>query len=146
MFSDIQIITPKTKSEIQTYYKIRFEELRKPWGQPLGSEKDLLEEECIHRMIKVCNDFIGVARLQYNEKYQAQIRYMAIKKDYQKQGFGKVLILDIEKIARKDGIREIILQSREKAVKFYQSLNYNIEKKTHVLFNEIQHFLMKKIL
>ena len=146
MFYDVQIITPKTKLEIQIYYKIRFEELRKPWGQPLGSEKDSLEHKCIHRMIKIDNNFVGVARLQYNDEHQAQIRYMAIKKEYQKQGFGKILILNLEKIARRDGMREIILQSREKAVKFYRSLNYTVEKKTHVLFNDIQHFLMKKIL
>ena len=146
MISNVAIINPKSKTEIENYYKIRFRELRKPWGQLPGSEKDSIENECIHRMIKRENDYIGVARLQYNNKSQAQIRYMAVKKEYQKQGFGKMLILDLEKIAKKNGISEMILQSREASVKFYQSLNYKVEKKTHLLFNEIQHFLMRKYL
>ena len=143
---NIKIITPKTKLEIKIYYQIRFEELRKPWNQPIGSEKDSIENECIHRMLKMDDDFIGVARLQYNGKYQAQIRYMAVKKEYQGHGFGRMLIADLEKIAKDDGINEIILQSREIAIKFYENLNYKIEKKTHLLFNDIQHFLMRKYL
>jgi len=146
MFPDFKIITPKTESEINTYYNIRFKELREPWEQPIGSEKDSLEDECIHRMLITKSDDIGVARLQYNDEYQAQIRYMAIKKKYQGQGFGKILILDLEKIAKQDGIKEIILHSREVAVEFYRNLDYKVEKKTHLLFNDIQHFLMRKYL
>ena len=41
---------------------------------------------------------------------------------------------------------EIILQSREIAINFYKKLDYKVEKKTHLLFDDIQHFLMKKYL
>ena len=51
MLSDFKIITPKTESEIQAYYDIRFSELREPWGQPIGSEKDSMENQCIHRLL-----------------------------------------------------------------------------------------------
>ena len=146
MSDQINIITPATEFEISKYYEIRFLELRKPWEQPVGSEKDSIEDNCVHRMI-MCNDnYIGVGRLQDNGKEQAQIRYMAIKNEYQNQGFGKLLIFDLEKIAKERGAKEIILQSREIAVKFYQKLGYITEKKTYLLFNDIQHFLMKKIL
>ena len=144
--SNTQIITPQTKSEIKIYYQIRFDELRKPWGRPIGSEKDSMEDECVHRMLKVDQKFIGVGRLQYNTDSQGQIRYMAILKDYQRQGYGRMMILDLEKNAKDNGIREIILQSREVAVKFYQSLGYKVEKKTYLLFEDIQHFLMRKYL
>jgi len=142
----VEIITPLSKSEIKKYYQIRFDELRKAWRQPSGSERDSIENQCIHRMIKMGEDYIGVSRLQYNTESQAQIRYMAIKKKYQMKGFGKILIMDMESIARENGIREIILQSRESAVQFYLNLNYKIIDKTHLLFDEIQHFLMRKYL
>ena len=144
--SNFKIITPTTESDIQAYYNIRFSELREPWSQPIGSEKDSIENECIHRMIISKSAFIGVARLQYNDNFQAQIRYMAVRREYQSQGFGKLLIYDLEKIAKKDGIKEIILQSRETAVNFYKNLDYKLEKKTYLLFNDIQHFLMRKYL
>tara|TARA_Y100000996_G_C22127914_1_gene480918 strand:- start:34 stop:474 length:441 start_codon:yes stop_codon:yes gene_type:complete len=146
MTSNIDIITPANKSEFKIYYQIRFEELRKPWDQSIGSEKDSIEDQCIHRMIKLDSHCIGVGRLQYNENHQAQIRYMAIKKEYQRKGFGEILIVDLENIAKKDGMIEIILQSREVAVNFYKKLDYKVEKKTHLLFGDIQHFLMKKYL
>ena len=73
MLMNFEIITPKTQFEIEIYYKIRFEELRKPWNQPLGSEKDAIEDQCVHRMLKMNDNFIGVARLQYNKGSQAQI-------------------------------------------------------------------------
>tara|TARA_B100001540_G_scaffold301615_1_gene308282 strand:+ start:148 stop:588 length:441 start_codon:yes stop_codon:yes gene_type:complete len=146
MSDNINIITPATEFEISKYYEIRFLELRKPWEQPLGSEKDSIEDKCVHRMMMYNDNYIGVGRLQDNGKEQAQIRYMAIKNKYQNQGFGKLLIFDLEKIAKERGAKEIILQSREIAVKFYQKLGYITEKKTYLLFNDIQHFLMKKIL
>ena len=141
-----KIITPVSKIEIKKYYQIRFEELRKAWKQPYGSERDSIEDQCVHRMIKMGDNYIGVSRLQYNTESQAQIRYMAIKKQYQKKGFGKMLILDMESIAKENGISEIILQSRESAVQFYLNLNYKIIEKTYLLFDEIQHFLMRKYL
>ena len=141
-----KIITPSSTDEINQYYQIRFNELRKPWNQPIGSEKDLIEEDCVHRMIKFGDDYVGVARLQYNTKLEAQIRYMAIKQKYQMKGLGKILIIDLENIAKENNIKEMILQSRELAVPFYLSLDYKIVKKTHLLFNEIQHFLMRKYL
>ena len=83
----------------------------------------------------MCNDnYIGVGRLQDNGKEQAQIRYMAIKNEYQNQGFGKLLIFDLEKIAKERGVKEIILQSREIAVKFYQKLGYITEKKKLIYY------------
>ena len=141
-----KIITPSSADEIEQYYQIRFEELRKPWNQPSGSEKDLIEGDCVHRMIKLDDDYAGVARLQYNTKLQAQIRYMAIKQKYQMKGLGKILVMDLENIAKENDINEMILQSRELALPFYLSLNYKIVKKTHLLFNKIQHFLMRKYL
>ena len=142
----IKIITPSSDTEIASYYQIRFDELRKPWNQLPGSEKDTMEDECVHRMAVFKDEYIGVARLQYNQDSQAQIRYMAVKKEYQMQGVGKILILDLENIAKNNDVSEIILQSRESAVDFYLKLNYEIIKKTHLLFDDIQHFLMRKYL
>ena len=83
MEATIEIINPKSKSEMKKDDKSRGKEGREPWGKPPGSEKDSIEDECIHRMVIRGNECIGVARLQYNNESQAQIRYMAVKKEYQ---------------------------------------------------------------
>ena len=77
MFSKT-IITPKSKSEMNQYYSIRFKELREPWGQPRGTERDSSENTSIHRMVLCNKQGVAVGRLQYNSKLQAQIRLSLI--------------------------------------------------------------------
>ena len=50
----------------------------------------------------------------------------------------------LEKIALEQGVRWIILQARGNAVQFYKNNGYEIVQKTHLLFGEIQHWLMRK--
>ena len=120
--------------------------MRKPWHQLLGSEKDESEELSIHRMI-ICEktgDVLAVGRLQFNSDDESQIRYMAVAKDFQGRGLGSQIISTLEDIARKKNIRRMILQARGNAVQFYKNNDYEIIKKTHLLFGEIQHWLMSK--
>jgi predicted GNAT family N-acyltransferase len=55
-------------------------------------------------------------------------------------------MLSIENHFKDSQIKELILQSRENSVKFYESLGYAVKEKTYLLFNEIQHFLMIKLI
>ena len=89
-------------------------------------------------------DTIAVGRLQFNTKEKAQIRYMAVAEDFQGQGLGSQIIATLEDIAREKSIQRMILQARENAVQFYKNHCYEIIEKTHLLFGEIQHWLMGK--
>ena len=142
----MKIIEPSTSKEFKKYYNLRYEVLRKPWGQPLGSERDEREETSIHRMIidKKTGNALAVGRLQINSKDEAQIRYMAVADEFQGKGLGSQLISVLEDVARGKGIQRIILSARENALQFYKNNGYEIVKKTHFLFGEIQHWLMQK--
>ena len=142
----ITVIEPQTLEEFKQYYSLRYEILRKPWGQPKGSERDNDDEISHHRMISdgITGDTIAVGRLQFNTKEEAQIRYMAVADNYQGQGLGSKIVTALEDIALDKGASRIILQARSNAVQFYQSNGYEIVEKTHLLFDEIQHWLMKK--
>ena len=139
-------IEPKSPEEFRKYYNLRYEVLRKPWGQPLGSERDEREETSIHRMIidNKTGNALAVGRLQFNSEDEAQIRYMAVADDLQGKGLGSQIISALEDVAREKGIQRIILSARENALQFYKSNGYEIVKKTHLLFGEIQHWLMEK--
>jgi len=142
----VKIIEPKSPEEYCKYYNLRYVVLRKPWCQPLGSERDENEESSIHRMI-ICEetgDALAVGRLQFNSDYESQIRYMAVAEDFQGQGLGNQIISTLEDISRKNNIRRMILQARGNAIQFYKNNGYKIIKKTHLLFGEIQHWLMSK--
>jgi predicted GNAT family N-acyltransferase len=142
-----QVRQPENEEEFKRYYHFRWQLLRAPWNQPQGSEIDELEDSCFHLMALSDNkEIIGVARLQFNSSEEAQIRYMAVTKAYEGQGIGRGLITAMENHARDSAIKTIVLDAREPAVGFYKKLGYQIIDKSYLLFDEIQHFRMKKIL
>ena len=142
----MKIIEPTTSEEFKKYYNLRYEILRKPWGQPLGSERDEGEGTSIHRMIidNKTGNALAVGRLQFNSEDEAQIRYMAVAGDLQGKGLGSQIISALENVAQGKGIQRIILSARGNALQFYKNNGYEIIKKTHLLFGEIQHWLMGK--
>ena len=142
----MNIIEPKTSEEFRKYYNLRYEILRKPWGQPLGSERDEGEETSIHRMIinEKTGEALAVGRIQFNSIDEAQIRYMAVLDEFQGQGLGSQIISELENVARENGNKLMILSARKNAIQFYKNNGYEIVRKTHLLFGEIQHWLMQK--
>ena len=142
----MEIIEPTTSEEFKKYYNLRYEILRKPWGEPPGSERDEGEETSIHRMIinKKTGNALAVGRLQFNSIHEAQIRYMAVADDLQGKGLGRQIISALEDVSRGKSIQRIILSARENALQFYKNNGYVIMEKTHLLFGDIQHWLMQK--
>ena len=142
----MKIIEPTTSEEFEKYYNLRYEVLRKPWGQPPGSERDEGEETSIHRMIidNKTGNALAVGRIHFNSTHEAQIRYMAVADDLQGKGLGSQIISALEDVARGKGIQRIILSARENARQFYKNNGYEIMEKTHLLFGKIQHWLMRK--
>ncbi|NMP33550.1 GNAT family N-acetyltransferase [Thalassotalea sp. M1531] len=142
-----QVKAPENKADFKRYYQFRWQWLRAPWQQPIGSEIDDLENQAIHRFIEnEQGQIIAVGRLHKTSQNQAQIRYMAVDEQYQGQGLGKLVIQSLEQEAVKHGVTQITLNAREVALVFYQRLGYQLAEKSHVLYGEIQHFLMTKSL
>jgi len=145
MNNKIKIIEPQTQQEFEAYYLVRYQTLRKPWNQPIGSEKDEFESSSIHAMALNDKDkIIGVCRLQKNTDFEFQIRFMGVIDEAQGLGVGKKLIDYMEKKATSLGAQKMILQARENAVPFYLKCGYSIKQKSFVLWNIIQHYLMEK--
>lgn len=145
--NSIKIIEPQTAAQFEAYYLLRFDVLRKPWNQPAGSEKDGIEEECVHAMAVDENDnVLGVCRLQFNTAFEAQLRYMGVSDNARGKGIGKMLITYLEQKAIDKGAKKLLLQSRENAVDFYKKCGYTVIEKSYLMWGEIQHFLMSKSL
>ncbi len=140
----LTITTPRTDKEFKDYYQLRWAILRKPWQQPQGSEKDELESRAIHRYALLDNVMVAVARLHTIDNKTAQIRYMAVKQEHRGKGIATALLTELEQQAQQRGVAEIMLHARETAVGFYRACGYQIIEKTHLLYNEIQHFKMQK--
>lgn len=138
---------PETKEELKQYFHLRWLILRAPWNQPEGSEIDSIEDECFHIMATdIDNKVIAVARLQFNSKEEAQIRYMAVDETFERNGIGRRLMAAMEQRAKESAHKKIVLDAREPAVDFYKKVGYSIVKKSYLLFDTIQHYQMIKTL
>jgi ribosomal protein S18 acetylase RimI-like enzyme len=69
---------------------------------------------------------------------------MAVEKEYEGKQIGSGIVHALELEAKNRNISSIVLDAREPAVGFYKKLGYHIEKKSYLLFDEIQHFRMSK--
>lgn len=142
---------PETPEDFQAYYRLRWQLLRQPWGQPLGSEQDELENVAWHRMCIVDEPenrtkVVGVGRLHLQTPKQSQIRYMAVDEAFQDKGIGSALLDALQEQALQLGVERIVLNSRENAVSFYERHGFKCLSPSHCLYGEIQHYEMEKVL
>jgi N-acetylglutamate synthase-like GNAT family acetyltransferase len=144
----IYIKAPESPQEWEQYYDLRFTVLREPWGQPKGSEVLKDEHQVIHAMAveQATGKVLGVARLQQNSEEEGQVRCVAVSKDAQGKGVGKVLMQYLENAALQKGISYIVLDARENALPFYKAIGYSIVSESYLLFGQIQHWKMQKSL
>lgn len=144
------IKAPETPEEWEQYYDLRWRMLRQPWQQALGSEKDELEDESIHRMGVIKKNknqqIIAVGRLHFILNNKAQIRYMAVDESFRLKGIGEKILQSLEEAALQKKINVIELNARESSVTFYQANQYKIIEPAHTLYEKIKHFKMEKTL
>ena len=144
--SMLEIKSPTTDSDWKAYYALRFNVLREPWNQPLGSEVLADEDQAIHAIAIDDNEVVGVARMHESAEKQGQVRCVATATEAQGKGIGKAIMAYLEEKAKQKGWTEIVLEARENAVPFYQAIGYSIVAESYLLFGEIQHYRMQKSL
>ena len=142
----MEIKSPQTDAEWKAYYALRFNILREPWNQPLGSEVLADEDQAIHAIAVEDNEVLGVARMHESAEKQGQVRCVATATAAQGKGIGKAIMAYLEEQAKAKGWTEIVLEARENAVPFYEAIGYTIIAESYLLFGEIQHYRMKKAL
>ena len=155
MHTTAAIHAPHTPDEWTTYYALRYAVLRQPWQQPPGSERVPADDEpgTSHALLLAAApaaspapEALAVGMLQPTGPRQGQIRFMAVAPEATGQGLGQRVVAYLETQARAGGLREIVLHARQAAVGFYEKLGYTTVEPSHLLFGEIQHFLMRKTL
>ena len=121
--SNYFIKPPESKKEWQNYFIFRWELLRKPLGMSKESLEDDIEDSSYHLMgINDENDVIASGRVHFNNKKEAQIRYMAVKDSYKRKGIGSEIVIKLEDYATSKGAERMVLNARENALSFYLSL------------------------
>ena len=138
----ILVRQPRTPEEFDLYYRARWYILRRPWHQPIGSERDELENDSIHFMALDGKKVVGVARAHFNRAGEAQFRYMGVDLRYRRHGIATRLLRALEKEAKKRGAKIAWFNAREPAVPFYEKCGYNIFEESYLLYGCIPHWKM----
>jgi GNAT superfamily N-acetyltransferase len=121
-------------------------------GKPIETCSFLGDDavDTTHFGLYIENNIIGVASVftsnneNFDNKTQLQLRGMAILKEYQNMGFGKLLIEEIFNFIESTQVELLWFNARETAVSFYEKLGC-IKKGTSFEITEIgTHFLMYK--
>ena len=144
MPEDIIVRSPQTEQEWYDYYLLRWQILREPWKQPLGSERDELEDSSYHQLALNNKTIIGAGRIHIINNSTAQIRYMAVSDSYRRKGIGSKLLVSLENKARKWGCTEIILNARNSCIRFYKKHAYLEIENGPTLYGSIAHTRMRK--
>ncbi len=130
---------------MEQYYNLRWSLLRRPWGGRKGSELDDLESTSFHRAALIDKKIIAIGRIHFINKV-AQIRYMAVKKQFSRKGVGSRIVSELEKIAIEHNVTNVFLNARENAIKFYEKNGYTKVNRSELGFASILHYRMEKVL
>jgi GNAT superfamily N-acetyltransferase len=140
----MEIKAPQTTLEWEMYYDLRYRVLRKPLGQPVGSERNEGDQTGTHFAAYEAGILKAIARLDLQDTSIGQIRFVAVEPLAQGEGFGRIIMEAAEQKAWELGVKKILLHARENALPFYSKLGYTLIEKSHNLFGMVQHFLMEK--
>ncbi|ATG15391.1 fatty acid biosynthesis protein FabY [Providencia alcalifaciens] len=138
--------TPKDELEFAAYYQFRWSMLREPFKQPLGSEKDGYDLTAHHQMVvDEKNRILAIGRLYINADNEGAIRFLAVNPVMQGKGLGKLIIMALETIARREGVKRIVSSVREEAVPFFAKMGFESRGEAiGELKTPVRHYLMIK--
>ena len=141
----LELTAPVTDLDWERYFDLRWRVLRKPWNQPPGSERDELDQESFHLMLRDQSDaVVAVGRLHLNSPEEAQVRFMAVDESWRGRGLGSRILEGLEKQARTQAIKRVVLNAREEAVDFYLKHGYTVQGPADTLFGTVRHARMRK--
>lgn len=138
------------KIDFSDTFAVRHPVLRQ--GKPIEScffEGDD-HQTTFHIGLYVVDKLVGVVSVfknktvTFSEPNQFQIRGMAVLKEHQSFGYGKLLLQAAEKAIEEENGQLIWFNARESAVHFYQKLDYVIEGDSFMIEGIGIHFIMFK--
>jgi len=142
-----QIIQVKTEEELRKCLSIRLEVFVQEQQVPEDleiDEYDTLDGKAYHVLLEHEGQAVATGRLTIYQDHMAKMQRIAVKKDYRGYGYGRVLLLALEQIAKDLGLSDAILDAQCQAEKFYGKLGYEVISKEPFYDAGILHVRMKK--
>ncbi|MHC5770518.1 MAG: GNAT family acetyltransferase [Nostoc sp.] len=104
--------------------------LTQPWNDP---KKDIERKLCVQPhlfLVSIIGQEIVATVMAGYEGHRGWINYLAVAPQYQRQGIGKLMMLEAEQLLVEVGCPKINLQVRttnSEVIKFYQHLGYVVD-------------------
>lgn len=140
----MEVRSPKTTTEWDDYYDLRYRILREPLGKPRGSERNDGDTTGIHLALYDNGVLRAIARLDQAEPEISQVRFVAVDDTVRGKGYGRYIMEAAEQQSKEQGNRKMILHARDYALDFYKKIGYTTIEKSYKLFDVLQHYLMEK--
>ena len=151
---NIELAEPKTQQEWAEYYRLRYERLRKPHGQPPGSERDdPAEPSSTHIIAKVDGRVVGagcwVVGVRSGSEPGARrmfvrFRQMAVDPDFESRGIGSAITRHVEERSRALGAVEIVGNVRLEKVGYMRRHGWIEQGEGVTLFGTVESIAMVK--
>lgn len=125
----IEAVRITTEEELQKAFAIRKEVFVKEQGVPEENEideYDSLDAPCKHLLILSNQQPVGTGRIRFIDRV-GKLERICVLKPYRQLGIGKVIVQELEKIAKEKGVSKVKLHSQTHANTFYEQLGYQIQ-------------------
>ncbi|MNB83409.1 putative N-acetyltransferase YjcF [compost metagenome] len=142
-----EIVRVTTEEQLQLGLNIRKEVFVKEQKVPFEEEID--QYDCIgpdahHLLVMDGETAAATGRLTYYREGTAKMQRIAVLKEYRDKGYGRVLLLALEELARELGLETSILDGQCQAEKFYTKLGYRVISEQPFYDAGILHVRMQK--
>ncbi len=125
--SDIEIKTPQTDDEWNTYHEIAKKEVLEFYHPELTydpNHEDQSREGAIKKIFIQHDKIIGMAFLFPKNKKRIFMGLLGIKKGFQRQGLGHKCLKQLETFLQDIGYEELVFNANEKVLDFYDKNGY----------------------
>ena len=112
--------------EYRAIVDLRYRVLREPLGLDFSPEQLAAEQDDVYLAARMNGELVGCLLFTKLQPDCWQMRQVAVDPEHQGQGIGSQLVRESERIARMEGVTEIILHARQTAVEFYLKLDYEL--------------------
>ncbi|GGF85563.1 putative N-acetyltransferase YjcF [Paenibacillus albidus] len=124
-----EIVHVSTEEQLQFGLDIRkkvFVEEQKVPAEEEIDEYDAIGPNVHHILLMDAGVPVATGRLIYYKAGTAKMQRIAVLKEYRSKGYGRVLLLALEELARELGLAASILDGQCQAEEFYSKLGYEV--------------------
>ena len=133
------------ESELEAAIQVRFRVFVSEQGVPPEEEMDEADATATHAIALFQGQVVGTGRLLPKDDDMVQIGRMAVDVDWRRKRIGGQILVFLEDIARRQGMRRSVLHAQEYVKRFYASHGYQEHGDTF-LEADIPHIEMRKLL